>query len=215
MRERTRGRCYRCGERGHHRQQCDQPRRPRGRSTFQEVDQLQDQEHSDWCDVEAVVNDVSGHHIIGGPADGNTRTGAPLPERARVGTTEQESRNPSAGRNRHRPSTQNVYSVHRDHTPFPETFEVMTCSPLRRMPADNRARSGSTCTTGARIGAAVRRTTTQMLNRRETTNRRTVNGVLQPVSTPPTPMINRPHSSIGGPADGSIEFCSRGSLPRR
>ena len=217
-RERPRGRCYRCGVRGHHRQQCEQPRRPRRRSTRQEVDQ--EQGNPDWCDFVAVVNDASGHHIIGGPADGNTTT--PRSEHTRACTVEQQSRSRTTSQIRQHASTLKADDPLGQRNQLPKTFELTTNSPLQRRPVDNFVGTDMMRASGPRVDAAGRQTTThgrqmstpQLFNR-VVTSQRTANDYRPPVSTLPAPTVNRPHTLIGGPADGSNEFCSRGSRPRR
>ena len=221
-RERPRGRCYRCGVRGHHRQECDQPRRPRRRSTFRGVDQLQDQEHPDRSNGVGIEDDVFGHPIIGGPADGITTTGTPPSERTRVSAAGQQSRRRTTSRTRHRASRQKADNLLEQRNKFPKAFELTTNSPLRRRPVDNVMGTEMMRTNGPRLDAAGgqttthgRQTSTPHLFNRAVTSQRTANVYRQPVSTLPAPTINRPHTSIGGPADGSNEFCSSGSRPRR
>jgi hypothetical protein len=179
---RSRGRCYRCGQRGHYRLHCVNPRRPRQRVTPLETELFQDDEQRRfWYDSTTSGDETTGPPIVGGPADGGSRTAAFVLDHQQHATH----------RVRRRPTTNAMT------TDSMQTGKVLVGAADRLSTARslNRMATGVRATNGLRQHESERQFVRAIENGERGTARRAQTSAV----------INRPdYPLIGGPADGSI-----------
>jgi len=224
---RSRGRCYRCGQRGHHRLQCMNPRRPRQRTALLEAGSFQDDERRHTTSED----DMSWTSVIGGPADYKSRKAAyesdhlPTSQEFSHATNRILSRENSRGVQENRTIRSTMYN----RTMAGDAM----CSNVRGRQTDSAAKSALGHTDKVLIGHKDPLPTARTLDRLTTDDRttksvrrhRSERSFVGPIENDKQKTARRDRESavmnqqgcllIGGPADNSTGICGSSNPPRR